>query len=162
MFSNLHWLPADQSISYRIASLVWRCILGLAHFYLIELCCPLLSSLSLRSSQQGLLLTLFARTSTNQSRAFSLVGPSTWNGFPTELRIFPRVLSSAFCLNLRLLLAAVLELGVTLSSYLEEVVYKMLNTSYMLNLRATKGVVPIPLRFIRCHTFCFWNNILTF
>jgi len=30
-----------------------------------------------------------------------------------------------------------------------------------LNLRATKGV-PTSLRFFQCHTFCFWNRILTF
>src|SRR6218665_3676252 len=65
-------------ISYRIASLVWHCLLGLAPVYLCELCCPLLSAMSsrsLRSSQQGLFLVPFARTSTKQSRAFSVVGP---------------------------------------------------------------------------------------
>src|SRR6218665_422838 len=31
-----------------------------------------------------------------------------------------------------------------------------------LNLRATNGPVPTPLRFFRCHTFCFWNRIFTF
>src|SRR6218665_241191 len=95
----LHWLPAEHRISYRIVSMVWRCLLGLAPLYLRELCCPLLramSSRSLRSSQQGLLLIPFARTSTKQSRAFSVVGPSTWNGLPSQLRIFPRALSLAF------------------------------------------------------------------
>src|SRR6218665_1821880 len=63
-----------QRISYRIASLVWRCLLGLASVYLRGLCCPLLngmSSRSLRSSQQGLLLVPFARTS-NTFRGGSL------------------------------------------------------------------------------------------
>src|SRR6218665_3508877 len=79
MLDVLHWLPADQRISCRIASLVWRCLLGLAPIYLRELCCPLrsaMSSRSLRSSQQGLLLVSFARTSTKQSRDSSVVGPS--------------------------------------------------------------------------------------
>src|SRR6218665_3397328 len=64
-----------------------------------ELCCPPLSAMSsrsLRSSQQGLLLVPFARTSTKQIRAFSVVGPSTWNGLPSELRIFNRTTSPAF------------------------------------------------------------------
>src|SRR6218665_1955679 len=30
MLDVLHWLPAEQRISYRIASLVWRCLVGLA------------------------------------------------------------------------------------------------------------------------------------
>src|SRR6218665_2636513 len=54
MLDVLHWLPAEQRISYRIASLVWRCLVGLAPVYLRELCCPPLSAMSsrsLRSSQ---------------------------------------------------------------------------------------------------------------
>src|SRR6218665_2781735 len=46
------------------------------YLYLRELCCPLLSAMSsrsLRSSQQGLLLVPFARTSAKQSRDFSVV-----------------------------------------------------------------------------------------
>src|SRR6218665_3277878 len=125
----LHWLPAEQRISYRIASLVWRCLVGLAPVYLHvrELCCPPLSAMSsrsLRSSQQGLLLVHFARTSTKQIRAFSVVGPSTWNGLPSELRISNRTTSPAFFLTLRLLCLTVLVLGALLSSFLEEALYK--------------------------------------
>ena|SRR6218665_1382217 len=42
------------------------------------------------------------------------------NGLPSQLRIFPRALSPAFFLNLRLLFFAVLESGAPLSSSLEE------------------------------------------
>ena len=108
--------------------MVWRCLLGLAPLYLRELCCPLcsaMSSRSLHSSQQGLLLVPFARTSAKQSRAFSMVGPSIWNGLPSQLRIFPRALSPVFFfLNLRLLFLSVLESGAPLSSSLEEALYK--------------------------------------
>ena len=38
-----HWLPYPQRISYRIASLVWRCLSGWAPSYLRELCRPLLT-----------------------------------------------------------------------------------------------------------------------
>src|SRR6218665_2569964 len=104
MLDVLHWLPAEQRISYRIASLVWRFLVGFAPVYLRELCCPPLSAMSSRSrrsSQQGLLLVPFARTSTKQIRAFSVVGPSTWNGLPSELRIFNRTTSPAFFSNLK-------------------------------------------------------------
>src|SRR6218665_923022 len=96
MLDVLHLLPAEQRISYRIASIVWRCLLGLAPLYLRELCCPLhsaMSSRSLRLSQQGLLLVPFACTSAKQSRAFSVVGPSIWNGLHSQLRTLPRALS---------------------------------------------------------------------
>src|SRR6218665_2422003 len=99
MLDVLRWLPAEQRISYRIAFMVWRCLLGLAPLYLRELYCPLhsaISSRSLRLSQQGLLLVPFARTSAKQSRAFSVMGPSIWNGLTSQLRIFPRALSPAF------------------------------------------------------------------
>jgi len=92
----LHWLPSEQQISWRLDVLVWRCILGLAPAYLRELCCPVLNargSRSFRSSEQGLLLVAFAKTSTVQNCAFSVVGPSTWNGLPLELRLFPRAYS---------------------------------------------------------------------
>src|SRR6218665_2281814 len=94
MHDVLHWLPAEQRISYRIASLVWHCLLGLAPVYLHELFCPLLSSMSLRlliSSQQGLLVP-FASTSARQNRTFSMVGPSTWNCLTFELCLFNRTL----------------------------------------------------------------------
>src|SRR6218665_1349675 len=104
MLDVLRWLPAEQRISYRIASIVWRCLLGLAPLYLRELCCHVhcaMSSRSLRSSQQGLLLVPFASTSAKQSRAFSVVGPSIWNGLPSQLRTLPRALSPAFFSQLK-------------------------------------------------------------
>src|SRR3984885_16388110 len=85
--------PPEQRITHRLAALIWRCLLGLAPVYLRELCCTPLSaggSRSLRSSEQGLLQVPFARTSIRQNRAFSVLGPSTWNGLPLELRLLPR------------------------------------------------------------------------
>src|SRR6218665_3323456 len=61
----------------------------------------LLCSFNLSSSQQGLLLVPFARTSTKQIHAYSVVGPSTWNGLPPELRIFNRTTSPAFFSHLK-------------------------------------------------------------
>src|SRR6218665_3411235 len=90
MHEELRWLPAEQRSSYRITSLIWRCILGLATVYLRELCCSLLSAMSsrsLRSSQQSLLLVPFARTSTMQSRTFFVVSFSTWNGHHSQFRV---------------------------------------------------------------------------
>src|SRR6218665_4072043 len=84
--------------------MIWRCLLGLAPLYLRKLCCPLHSAMSsrfLHSSQQGLLLVPFARTSAKQSPAFSVVGPSIWNGLPSQLRISHRALSSAFFSQLK-------------------------------------------------------------
>ena len=85
----LHWLPASQRISYRIAALVWRCLAGCAPSYLSDLCRPvsdLAPRQALRSSAKGELLVPRASLCLKQRRAFSVVGPSTWNGLPVELR----------------------------------------------------------------------------
>ena len=100
----LYWLPVSQRISYRIAALVWRCLAGCARSYLSDLCCPvsdLASRRSLRSSAKGELLVPRARSSLRQRRAFSIVGPSTWNGLPLELRLLPRNNMAAFCQQLK-------------------------------------------------------------
>src|SRR6218665_81365 len=70
-------------IEFRVAVLVWYSLIGQAPAYLTDLCCPFLSVRStrhLRSPEQGLLHVPFARTSTMQSQASSVVGPLVWNG----------------------------------------------------------------------------------
>ena len=71
------------------------------------LCCPTPGTRGrslLRSSVQGLLFVPFARTSTTQARAFSVVGPSVWNGLPLSQRLLPRILSDTFYSSLKTLL----------------------------------------------------------
>src|SRR5688572_8507541 len=56
MLEVLRWLPVRQRIEYRVAFLVWRCQLGLAPSYLLDLCRPvstIRSSRSLRSAGKG-------------------------------------------------------------------------------------------------------------
>src|SRR6218665_174114 len=79
----LHWLPYPQRIVYRISASVWRCIEGLAPSYLRELCCSTVTiqhRISLHSSSQAELLVPRTRTVIRQRRAFSVAGPTAWNG----------------------------------------------------------------------------------
>src|SRR6218665_3904646 len=103
----LHWLPVQQRIHYRISSIVWHCVIGNAPSYLLELFI-LTSSCSgrrsLRSASKVDFLVLHARTATRQKRAFSIVGPSVWNGLPSEICSLPRDLSSSFYKLLKTLL----------------------------------------------------------
>src|SRR6218665_2222697 len=65
MLDVLHWLPRQQRISYRIISLAWRSLLGLAPAYLRDLChttTGIPGRRSLRSTGKGLLLVPFAHT----------------------------------------------------------------------------------------------------
>src|SRR6218665_662744 len=38
---TLHWLPVCQRIFYRVPTIAWRCILGVAPAYPSELFCPI-------------------------------------------------------------------------------------------------------------------------
>src|SRR6218665_2373049 len=92
--SSLHLFLYPQLLGSGFR-MVWRCLLSVAPVCLRELCCTLLIAMSsrlLHSSQQGLLLVRLAHTSTIQNHTFSMVDPSTWNGLPFELCIFPRTL----------------------------------------------------------------------
>ena len=83
MRNTLYWLPIAQHISYRIAVLVWRCLLDSALAYLYKRCKPVSGppgQRALRSSVPGQLLVPRAATTTRQRRAFSIVGPTSWIG----------------------------------------------------------------------------------
>src|SRR6218665_3545231 len=100
MRDMLHWLPIAHRISYRIAVLVWRCLLDSAPPYFCKLCRPvsgLPGRRALHSSGTGQLVVPHAKTATMQRRTFSIVGPSTWNGLPLEVFLLPKSNESAFC-----------------------------------------------------------------
>ena len=113
---------------FRIGAMVWRCILGLAPAYLRDLCCPTLGTRgrsSLCSLEQGLLFVPFARTSTTQACAFSVVGPLCveWVSFvatiaPTGFFLTHSTLAS------KLFFLAEEGSGAPLSSNLEGALYK--------------------------------------
>src|SRR5678816_965344 len=86
----LHWLPASQRISYRIAALVWRCLTGSAPSYLSDLCRPvsdLAARRALSYSTKGELLVCGTRSSVRQHPALKAVSPFTWNGLPLALSL---------------------------------------------------------------------------
>ena len=104
MRDELHWLPMAQRISYRTAALVSRCVLGCAPSYLRELCRPVsdvVARRALRSAMRGELIVPRSRLSIMQRRAFSVVGPSTWNDLPLELRLLPLTNPTGFYKSLK-------------------------------------------------------------
>src|SRR6218665_2671123 len=99
MQDTLHWLPVRQRIHYRLSTVVWRCVLGIAPTYLLGLVILISSCTgrqSLRSASRGDFVVPQARTTIKQHKAFSIVGPSVWNSLPSEIRSLPRDLSSSF------------------------------------------------------------------
>src|SRR6218665_1164993 len=90
--------------SYRISALVRRCMEVLASFYFRELCCSTVTiqrRISLRSSAQAELLVPRTRTVIPQRRAFSVAGPTAWNGLPVALRLTPVAHSALFLSRLK-------------------------------------------------------------
>ena len=96
----LHWLPIRQRIDI-VVYLVWRCQLGLAPAYLIDLCRPV--SGPKVADSFVLLRGVFwlARTAAMQNRAFSVVGARVWNDLPQELPLFPRLCTDTFLGHLK-------------------------------------------------------------
>jgi len=61
---------------------------------------------SLRSASRDDFLIPRSYTVTKKNRAFSVAGPSIWNGLPLELHSLPRDLSSSFYSLLKTILFA--------------------------------------------------------
>lgn len=87
----LRWLSVSQRISYGIAALVFCYLSGCAHLtYVISvaryLTLLLVGCLALGPGDP---LVPGSRPSAMQNRDFPVVGPSTWNGLPPQLRLLP-------------------------------------------------------------------------
>lgn len=86
---QLHWLDIPRRVMYRLCTVVYRCLHGLAPPYLTELCrstSDVDGRSHLRSAARGMLVTPSYKLSTYGKRAFSYAGPSTWNLLPDRLK----------------------------------------------------------------------------
>ena len=83
---ELHWLPVEYRIQYKILLLTHQCLHGKAPRYLSALLHPYEPSRSLRSENQFLLKENKMRLKTYGDRAFSSCAPRLWNLIPVHLR----------------------------------------------------------------------------
>ena len=86
---QLHWLRAPERIEYKLCTLVYKSLHGLAPSYLAELCKPVDTVAyrgNLRSAARGELVVPRHKLSTYGTRAFCIAGPSAWNALPITLR----------------------------------------------------------------------------
>ena len=86
VLQELHWLPVDKRVEYKILLLVYKSLSNLAPGYLKELLVPHAPTRSLRSRDQQLLKVPFTSSALVQSRAFSVTGPRLWNALPCAIR----------------------------------------------------------------------------
>ena len=80
-----HWLPVAERIEFKIATMIFKALHGLAPDYLTELLRQYIPPRPLRSSLNPLLLIPRSRNKYGQ-RAFSVIGPTLWNSLPCKLR----------------------------------------------------------------------------
>ena len=83
---NLHWLPVEFRITFKVLLLVYKALHGLAPSYISDLLNFKTYSRSLRSSCKEYLVVPRSRLKTYGHRAFSIAGPKLWNDLPLEIR----------------------------------------------------------------------------
>ena len=87
ILAKLHWLPTAQRIDYKISSLCYNVVSDTAPLYLSDLLCLYVPSRSLRSSADTRIFRIPTREKKFQGqRAFSHLGPVTWNKLPYSVR----------------------------------------------------------------------------
>ena len=84
---DLHWLPINHRISYKISLLTWKALYTAEPSYLSELISPYIPARTLRYSNTYLLSIPTAVTSHFSSRSFSVSAPSTWNSLPQQFAL---------------------------------------------------------------------------
>lgn len=84
---ELHWLPVQDRIVFKILMITYKSLNGLAPPYLKELLTSYQPSRTLRSSTQALLeIPRTVSTITYGERAFSVSAPKLWNALPQQIR----------------------------------------------------------------------------
>ena len=86
ILKQVHWLPVKQRISYKLLLLTFKALHGIGPSYLSELLVPYLSSRSLRSSSQKLLVVPKTNCKSFGDRSFSYAAPLLWNSLPLTIR----------------------------------------------------------------------------
>ena len=82
---DLHWLPIERRIEFKIATITYKCLNELAPPYLSELLDQYVPSRNLRSSNKNILICPRTKT-VFENRAFSVAAPNIWNNLSTKTR----------------------------------------------------------------------------
>lgn len=91
VLAELHWLPVEFRIKFKVLLIVYKCLNGIAPGYLKDLLTIYTPSRELRSKSDILLDIPFTRSAFAAERAFSVVGPRLWNDLPFDLKTSPSV-----------------------------------------------------------------------
>src|SRR5215813_13400187 len=82
---DLHWLPVEQRIIFKVATLTYKVLHHNAPSYLSDIVIPYKPTRQLRSDSKNL-LTVPRIDSSAGRRSFSFAAPNIWNSLPEKLR----------------------------------------------------------------------------
>jgi hypothetical protein len=88
MRDQLHWLPMQQRITFKLCTMTYKCIHGAAPIYLSRMCAGVAAVEArsrLRSAASGHLIVPDARMSSVGRRGFYYAAPVAWNSLPAAL-----------------------------------------------------------------------------
>ena len=86
LLPELHWLPAEHRIVFKILLLVFKSLNNLVPSYISDLLTPYIPSRSLRSSSQSLLVVPRSFQKSYGDRALAVAAPRLWNALPIHMR----------------------------------------------------------------------------
>ena len=86
VLKELHWLPVEKRIIFKVLLLVFKAVRHHAPAYLQNVIKEYAPTRSLRSASQKLLKVPYTPSTLVQDRAFSVVGPQLWNELPFTIR----------------------------------------------------------------------------
>ena len=99
LLKQLHWLPVESRITFKVATLAYRHFDGSLPQYLSNSLTTYQSSRTLRSSTERLLRVPKTNLQSAGRRSFAYSAPSVWNSLPPSLRNLPTL--SQFKANLK-------------------------------------------------------------
>ena len=83
--ANLHWLPIDLRIEFKILIITYKALHGLAPTYIKDLLKNYHPPRDLRSSKKNLLVVPVFNTNSYGRHAFFVVAPLLWNSLPQHI-----------------------------------------------------------------------------
>ena len=83
---DLHWLPVEARIEFKIIKLTWQCLNNMAPKYLSDKLKIKHETRNLRSNNLNLLSEPITNLAKYGDISFSKVAPILWNSLPLELR----------------------------------------------------------------------------
>ena len=86
LLMELHWLPVEQRINFKILLITYKALNGQAPTYITDLLCYYRPARPLRSSTQNLLRNPRYNLKNYGGRSFAVAAPRLWNALPLAVK----------------------------------------------------------------------------